>query len=96
MHFIGTSGHGYLRITLKEFFKAVKGGFRVSNYSFINNNCVLLEEDCDCTNYLKNYRPHVWENRDKIREVHQDDINRSLYSSTYPTNVEWYKSQQEN
>lgn len=82
MHFISTSGHGYLRISLNQFFKARARGFIPSSYSYINTKCVLLEEDCDATEYLKKYNPKKWVERDKIRVVYQNDINRNRYYHT--------------
>lgn len=81
MHFISTSGHGYLRITISQFKKAYRKGFRPSTCSYINNNSVLLEEDNDMIDYLKNYTAR-WSSRDKIHTLYQEDINRNLYSHT--------------
>lgn len=89
MHFISTSGHGYLKISLKQFEKAYKVGFRPTPYSYINHNTVLLEEDIDSFNYLCNFNKKKYEQRDKIRVVHQKDINRMKYYITLDSTVEF-------
>jgi len=88
MTFINTTGHGYLKITPNQLKKAYIKGFKPTSFSFFNKNNVLLEEDCDFSNYIKTMFPNDEDKKNfitNLKNIHQNDINRNIYSSTPET-----------
>jgi len=77
MKFISTSGHGYLRVTRNQVNRAIVKGYKPSNYSFYNDKCAMLEEDCDAGEFLKIMFPDKKFN--EIPDTYQNDINRNCY-----------------
>jgi len=53
--FIADPGHGWLKVSLKEFEKAIKDCDDDFGCSYISSNFknVFLEEDCDASKFLK-------------------------------------------
>lgn len=52
MQFISDPGHAWLRVSLKELFESGVA-HKISRYSYLENEYVYLEEDCDATIFLQ-------------------------------------------
>jgi len=87
MTFISTAGHGYLKVTINQLKKAMLKGFKPTSFSFYNKTNALLEEDCDLVNFLKSYfgEEKYKEEWKKIKDIYQNDINRTSYKRTPDT-----------
>jgi hypothetical protein len=68
--FISTSGHGYLKVTLKQALEAMYRGAVFTDYSFMSFSHALLEEDIDAGTYIR------FMGDENIKDKYQDDIRR--------------------